>query len=402
MRKPRILFVDDEELVLDAMNRSTRQMRHEWDIDFANSGSAALRMMSEATFDVLVTDLSMPEMSGVELLAKVKERHPSVVRIVLSGDPDQDNPHKVAESAHQYLTKPCSSEVLHLTVQQAVARRAELGNANLKALVSKLGKLPSIPALYQKIMVQLQQPDTTLASIGEIISKDMAMTTKLLQMVNSPFFGLTAKVSNPAHACRLLGLETIKALVLTSKIFSSFDDCPACLDVKMLWQHSLSVGIFAKTIAQDAGIDLESRDAAFTAGLLHDIGKLILGKHLPTEYARATLLREQEGQSLADAERTVFNSSHAEVGAYLIDLWGLPQQIGEGIANHHQPERQSDTILSTSLVVHIANWMSHDLAGETDAASQLNDDYVLALGLQDRIANWKATCEQKNQHELLL
>ena len=402
MNKRKILFVDDDELVLKAINRSTREMRQEWDVAFASDGHLALQMMSDVNFDVIVTDLSMPRMSGMDLLAQVKETYPGVIRIVLSGDPDQHNPHKVAGSAHQYLTKPCSSARLRETIQQACARKENVDHDGLEVLVSKLGGLPSLPTLYQKIMVEVQRRNTSLKNIGDIIAKDMSMTSKLLQMVNSPFFGLTRKVSNPAHACRLLGLETVKALVLTSKIFSEFETCHiGRFDLTKLWKHSLSVANFARIIAQEAGAKQDTIDAAFTSGLLHDVGKLILSSNLPADYDRALLLYEQEGGHLFEAERTIFHSTHAAVGAYLVDLWGLPQQIGDGIANHHHPERNTTAILSTALVVHVANQISYDLSEEADP-SQLNFDYLHQLGLVDMLESWKEKCAKTRHQKLTL
>ena len=158
--KSKILFVDDEENVIHGLKRMLRTMRHEWDMGFAMSGQGALDILDGEPYDVLVTDMRMPAMSGTQLLNEVMNRYPHMVRIVLSGNADQEMILKSVRSAHQYLSKPCSPEILKSTVARAHALRGVLADDSLKGLVSGIETLPSLPSLYVEIMEALQSPSS--------------------------------------------------------------------------------------------------------------------------------------------------------------------------------------------------------------------------------------------------
>ncbi len=391
MSKHRLLFVDDEALVLQGLSRAFRPMRHVWDVDFATSGSMALHMMAATKYDAIVTDICMPEVNGLELLDLVKQQHPGVIRIVLSGQADEEKSARAAGATHQYLMKPCESQQLQQTIKHALARRDGVDNVELRTLVARLDRLPSLPTLYKDIIAHLQHPEASLRTIGKIIAKDMAMTAKLLQLVNSPFFGLSRKVANPAHACQLLGLATVKALVLTTKIFAEFESLQVQrIDLKVLWRHSLSVGSRARRMADSLRCSRSLAEEAFTAGLLHDIGKLIVSTNLPVEYEEVASLIAEGDLAPHQAEKEVFNTTHAEVGAYLADLWGLPHAISEGIANHHFPDRGEHGNLTPATLVHVADYLDHEMThGRHQTEVELNADHLERLAIGDQLQEWK-------------
>jgi len=218
--KKRVLFVDDEPRILDGLKRMLRHMRDEWEMSFVESGEAALKVLESARFDVVVSDMRMPGMDGAELLTRVMERYPQIVRIVLSGHADKEMILKTVRPAHQYLSKPCDPEKLRSTVARASALRGLLADELLKQLVSQMSTLPSAPSLYNEVMNELRSGEGSVQRVGEIVSKDVGMTAKILQVVNSAFFGVPRHVESPAQAVSLLGLETIKALALSAQVFS--------------------------------------------------------------------------------------------------------------------------------------------------------------------------------------
>jgi len=284
-RKRWLLFVDDEPLVLKGLERMMRSMRREWEMRFVSSGSEALKIMHRQSFDAIISDMRMPGMDGAQLLTEVMKSHPDAVRIILSGQLDQEMTMKTVRSAHQHLAKPCEPEILKSTLAQAFALRDILLNDNLKKLVSRIESLPSLPSLYLEIMEELQSANTSFQKVGEIIAKDVGMTAKILQMVNSAFFGLYRRISKPQEAVSLLGFETIKSLVLTAKIFSQFDQKKLVeFSLDELWTHSMLTGLFAKTISQTESNMGEGSDDAYLAGLLHDLGKLVLAQNLSDLY----------------------------------------------------------------------------------------------------------------------
>src|SRR5437762_9749706 len=157
--KKRVLFVDDEPLVLQGLQRMLRHMRQEWEMEFVDSGPKALEAMASNPFAVIVSDMRMPGMNGAHLLNEVMKRYPKTVRLILSGHADQDLIMKCVGSTHQYLTKPCEPEALKATVRRASALAGSLQNEKLLQLISQMDRLPSIPALYVEVMEKLQRPE---------------------------------------------------------------------------------------------------------------------------------------------------------------------------------------------------------------------------------------------------
>jgi CheY-like chemotaxis protein len=197
-------------------------LRSEWQMDFVSSAPAALRRMAETEFDVLVTDIRMPEMSGIELLTEVVERYPQVIRLVLSGTVELDLTLRSAALAHQYLVKPCDAATLRGKVDHALNLRVMLGDPALKRLISRLPSLPSAPAIYLKLLEALRSPDVSVKEIGTIIEQDIGMTAKILQLVNSAFFGITRRIVTPGEAVAYLGVDAVRAFTLSASAFAQF------------------------------------------------------------------------------------------------------------------------------------------------------------------------------------
>ncbi len=363
MEKKHILFVDDEPMLLEALQRMLRDKRNEWEMSFAGSGQEALEFLSGREFDVLVSDMRMPGMNGAELLNEVKSRFPGVIRMILSGQSDQEAVMKLVLPAHQYLSKPCDPETIRLSIERELQLNDLLTNDSIRHVISGIDTLPSSPALYAGVMEELRAPDPSINAIAELISKDVAMTAKLLQLVNSAFFALQQHVSNPMQAVSLLGLDTIRTLVLSIHIFSQFDQQKlSTLNIAEVWKHSLMIGLFAKTISRAENQSQVQVDDALMAGLLHDAGKLVLAANFPREYSDITALMEKEGLTANEAEGRVLNgTTHAEIGAYLMGLWGLPRSIVEAIAFHHRPHPDIVRSFNAVVAVYAANLLEHDM-----------------------------------------
>jgi putative nucleotidyltransferase with HDIG domain len=392
--KKRILFVDDEPKVLEGLGRMLRVMRDEWEMRFATGGPEALEIMAAEPFDLVVTDMRMPVMNGLEFLKEVREKHPKVIRIMLSGHADQVLIMSSAGAAHQYLSKPCDAEVLRSTVRRAIELRELLANEKIKLLVGRMSTLPSLPSLYVEVVQELQSVDASVRHVGEIIAKDPGMTAKILQLVNSAFFGIRRRVSNPTDAVAYLGLETIQSLVLSVKVFSKFESSgtPGC-SIDQISSHSLATAILAKRIAEGEHASKAMADEAFTAGLLHDLGKLLLSSNLPEQYGAVVARSMSAGAGYCDVEREILGSTHAEVGAYLMGLWGLPDPIVEAIALHHRPSDCAQKAFCALSAVHAANALEYELqAGrqQTMPPALLDQAYIAAIGKTERLNDWRA------------
>jgi HD-like signal output (HDOD) protein/CheY-like chemotaxis protein len=389
--KRRILFVDDEAMILQGLQRMLRSMRAEWEMEFVDGAEAALRLLNQKPFDVIVSDMRMPRMNGAELLTEVMKRHPTIVRLILSGYADKDLILKCVGSTHQYLAKPCDTDSLKATITRASNLEDSFRNERLKTLVRQMKHLPSIPTLYTQVVKKISRPDTSVEEIGSLVGRDMSMTAQVLKLANSAFFGLQQQLSSPEEAVAYLGLDTIKSLVLSIHAFSQFEKAETgALKIESLWSHSLQVASTAKRISKLEGQDAKTAEEAFTAGLLHDIGKLVLAVNLPNEYAEAVRLAHT-GLELPLAEHQVFGFNHADVGGYLIGLWGLPVPVVEAVALHHCPSRATQPAFSPLTSVHAANvleWERSNSANGTPGP-QLDDNYLGLVGVSCRLLAWR-------------
>ncbi|MFW6147706.1 MAG: HDOD domain-containing protein [Thermodesulfobacteriota bacterium] len=396
--KRRILFVDDEPKILQGLRRMLRSMRHEWEMEFAESGPDALNMLDREAFDVVVSDMRMPGMDGSDLLTQIQRRFPSIVRIVLSGHSDQESILKSVRPAHQYLSKPCEPELLISTVKRSCALRDLLRQESLRRIVSQTESLPCLPSLYTELMEELRLSDGSIERVGEIIEKDIGMTAKLAQLVNSSFFGLPRHISNPSQAVILLGFDTVKSLVLTVGLFSQFDPSAlSVLHVESIYNHSMKTGAIARQIAKSEHIADELIDNAFMAGLLHDIGKLVLAARLPEAYREVFELIRQGGISFPEAETEILGASHADVGAYLLGLWGLPEAVVGAVAFHHNPRNCPIATFNPLTAVYAANILeshNHASADIEDLKKEFDSEYIKRLGLNERIPAWVGISQQ--------
>lgn len=393
----RIIFVDDEPRVLQGLQRMLRPLRHEWDMAFMESGKEVLDTLAERPVNVVVSDLQMPGMDGTALFAEIRQRHPEVVRIVLSGHLSKGTTRRAVGVAHQYVSKPCDAEILKRTINRAFGLRTLLDDESLTRLLAQTQSLPSLPSLYAEIIAELQKPNMSIKKVGEIISKDAAMTAKVLQLVNSAFFGLPRHVSGPAQAAILLGTDTIQALALGLGIFSEFKKpSVSALKLEPLWKHTVQTAALAKKIAIAETAEREVADDALMAGVLHDVGKLVLAQNFPKRYDQATQRAREKRIGQVDAEREVFGATHGEVGAYLLGLWGLPDPIVEAVAFHHCPAKAMEIALSPLTAVHAANILEHNQNGaqKDNGLSQLDLHYLSDLGLADRIPAWQDICKK--------
>ena len=333
----KILFVDDEVNVLNGLQRMLRRLSGEWQMRFVSSGADALEVLAKEPFDVVVSDVRMPVMDGVQLLSLVQQRHPEVIRIILSGHAGQDSMLLAVGPAHQCLSKPCDSDKIQATVQRATTLRNAMRNEGLQKVVARMTKLPSLPSLYQQIMQELRKPDPSIGNVAKVAAQDMAMSAKVLQLVNSSFFGLGHEVSDPARAVMHLGMETVRTLALYTGVFEQLDAQTKVL-IGNLWGHSARIGGIARRIATSERAPRDVCDGAFQAGFLHDVGRLVVAANMPEVSRRLGPCGVLENGKSLQIEREILGVTHAEVGGYLLGIWGLPNAVVEVVMFHHSAQ----------------------------------------------------------------
>lgn len=356
-QKRQIIFVDDDVFVLKGYQRALEPYAGAWDVYFCTTGQEALTLIGRQPFDAIITDLRMPGMSGIELLEQVILHHPSIIRMIMSGNVEEPSAYRAASLAHQLMAKPCDIQTIFSAVEDTCHLRDALSDKKLVKIITGLKSLPSVPTLYVRLLKEFEREQPTLAKVGEIISMDIAMTAKILQLVNSAFFSIPYSVSNLNQALSILGLNTIKSLVLSVGVFSEYQTRPSsAFSIEELWQHSIFVGNLSRTIAVSANLSRAEQDEAQMAGILHDVGKLIQ-TDIPGFYR---LLSMNTKIPEIQMEYHYIGTSHAEIGAYMLSLWGLPSTVIKAVAFHHKPITQTAYKMDAVFCVYIANHLYHD------------------------------------------
>ncbi len=355
----RILFVDDEPRVLEGLKRLLRPQRHEWEMAFAEGGEAALALLARDPFDVVVTDMRMPGMDGADLLEKVRELYPHMGRIVLSGHIEVQFALRTVRLAHQFLLKPCDAAALRAAIGRVCNLEGTLPNESLARAIGGMGELPSSPRLYCSLTQALVNPDCSLDQIGSIIEKDVAISAKVLQLVNSALFGLSRDISSVRDGVSYLGFNTLQNLVVTVEALRAF---PISRRLS-----GFSIDVFEKhaettaRVTRSFSLPKEAAEVALAGGLLHDVGKLVLAACLPEQLEEALRVAEERKKPLHEVEAELYGVTHADIGAYLLGLWGLPKQITHAVAYHHSPLSLPDQGLSASAVVYLSNILAHEI-----------------------------------------
>jgi putative nucleotidyltransferase with HDIG domain len=356
-------------------------------MNFVDNAEAALQALEKEPYDAVISDMRMPLMDGAQLLEQIKQRYPDVVRMILSGQSSREAVYRSIAPAHQFLSKPCDPQELAARLEQAFTMRDLLANQSLKTVISRLRSIPSLPTLYHEVTAALRLESPSLDKIARIISKDVGMAAKMLQLANSAFVGTSGRVHSLQQALSLIGTETVRTLVLSVHVFSQFDgNTQIRASLPALWDHSVAVSALAQRIASSEGCAKVVVEQSFTAGLLHDIGKVVLLAEMPREYHQIF----ESQTEMKDLERQQLGCTHAEVGAYLMSIWGLPLSLVHAVVFHHHPSDSTETTFSSLTAVHVAdaivsategNRLNHDV--------ELDTLYLDRLGLRDKESLWR-------------
>lgn len=399
----RLLFVDDEAHLLDGLRNLLRRRRKEWDMDFALGGEAALQQLRAAPCDIVVADLRMPGMDGVALLKRVREEFPHVVRVVLSGHSDLTATISAVPVAHQYLSKPIDAARFQDVLQRACDLQELLQDQRLRRVVGGAANLPSLPQVYGALQRELDNPDVSLSSISRIVAQDVALSAGVLRLVNSSFFGGTHHITALDKAVSYLGVSTIKNLALSLEVFRAFPDVPALpgFSLPALQRHCLATAALARQLLRGG----EHAEMAFAAGLLHDVGKLVLASRAPGELLDLLATARREDRPVHEVALLRHGVCHAEIGAYLLGLWGLPYDIVEAVAYHHRPPQpraadpegarlgEAPPPLDVHTAVYLANALVNEHEDDGLPHQAVEPSYLSQLGLPADIARWRALAE---------
>ncbi|HTY94280.1 MAG TPA: response regulator [Steroidobacteraceae bacterium] len=332
-----VLFVDDEPQVLEGLRLRLQPLNDRWRMTFVDSGADALSRFEHAPHDVIVSDISMPGMDGAQLLHAISERWPATIRIALSGMTEGEQRLRLLPLAHQYLSKPCHAAQLEDAVLRSLQLREELAHPGVRAIVGRIRHLPARPQVFAKLQLTMARADASAADVAGVIAGDAAVTARVLQIANSAFFRRARRISSIEQAVVHLGFQSVRNLVLCAEVFAHWPAHirHAAVDLEDLQMHAQRTAAVARAINAGA----EYADDTVLAALLHDIGYWMLIQECPRELEQAVELALAAGICLPQAEYEILGASHAEIGAYLLAVWGLPYAVVEAVAHHHRPQR---------------------------------------------------------------
>lgn len=383
----RVIFVDDEPKVLEGIENLMFDYMDDWDMVFVDSGARALDELAACEYDVMVTDMRMPGMDGAELLERVKEAYPRMIRFVLSGHSEAEAALRALPITHQFLSKPCAPETLIGALERACSLERLVADGSVRAAVGDVASLPIRPAIYSRLLEILAGDDWSLADVGDEIARDIAISTKVLAVSNSAFFSRGRTVTDVRQAVSRLGVAFVTNLVLSLEVYARAKP-PAGLDLEALHREGITVAAIAQKIApRPLAAD------AFLAGLVHDIGRLVIATASSGEFATIRARASDEAAQPREIELELFGTTHAEVGAYFLGLWGMTYPVIEAVAHHHAPERiVSEEDVDVTGAVYIAATLRTALSAGHEPS--FDPDYVNRAGIADRLADWQTTADR--------
>ena len=377
--------------MLSGLRRMLRANRREWDMHFANGGQEALSLVSKLDTKVIVSDMKMPEIDGATLLSKVSRSNPEVVRLILSGQAEKSKILEAVSVAHQYLSKPCDSDVLRSTICKICDSQQQLNNPDLQSLVTQISNIPALGENLAKLANAFDSGESAFGDIKSIVSKDIGLAAKVMQMVSTSFFGMPQPKVSVISACDLLGFELLNQLFFEKGVSQPLE-CESMGKISFpdLYEHSHRVAKLAAKIARLNNCSEEMIAVAGNAGLFHDIGRLILARFFPEEYCQAMKLAEQEGIELDEAEQQVFGSPHTHVGSFLLNLWGISTETVSTVRSFKESGDPPASEFNSSMAVFAANQLINEQCGRNQKTPLEQSDRIRQLGCVDAVAQWRA------------
>ena len=381
----KILIVDNQPKVYQGLKRVLWTQKPDWDLFYAENGQKALELIDEQKFDVIVSDIKMPVMNGSELLNHIYTKQPDIIRIVLSGKCDQDSAFKLVSTTHLFLAKPCDPKTFINFIERAMKNKLILNNPIIIKIINSIQSIPSMPDTYLKLTSVLQKDNANINTIVEIISNDVALAAKILQMVNSAFFSLNWHVTNLSQAINVLGIDTLKMLVLSYGLLQKFEvKKVGKLSIDALWKENTKVAFLAKELAMKSNESNQIVEEVFVSSLLLKIGILLLAKNYNLKFEQAIKIATETSTFLTDAEKRIYACSHAEIGAYLLSIWGLPGEIVDAVAFHMYP--QYDEFRSSNVLLY-AHYASSYVGASSmivpNPHARFNMPFLEAMGIKE-------------------
>ncbi|PPR77149.1 MAG: Nitrogen regulation protein NR(I) [Alphaproteobacteria bacterium MarineAlpha3_Bin5] len=397
-----VLFIDDEDWLLQALRRRLRSMRLEWNVEFVNNGSEALRHIEQKNIDVVISDIRMPGMSGTALLKTIQERHPEVVRIILSGYVENIQILEAVGASHQYLAKPCGAEKIVEAINRSIHLRSHIPSQCLLRRVTGITNIPILPDAFERFMKELSEATASINSIADVIEHNFAIAAIIMKLTNSEYLGLPNKMISIKNAVQYLGIETIQSLVKVTGVFDLMDyKRDIALQIRTINRESMAIASLARQIALSENLGKDEAEIAFCAGLFSQLGSVLFLMDKSSKSRGYLQKLKSEPLVIPETEKMLFGTTHAYVGAYLLSLWGFTDSIIEAVLYQHDPSKANVKIFNATTSVYIARelichlWAVNNVEIERQNRVQLNAPYLRELGKLDRVAVWEGLCNEQ-------
>lgn len=391
----KVLFVDDSPSVIDMLKRMVHSQNGDWHVRYAIGGIEAVGLLDIEQFDVIVTDLQMPEIDGVKLLKYVQKSFPELIRIIFSASLTKEAVRKVAPFTHRFISKPCGVDKLAQTIENTVFIYRQLDNKRIQKVLTKTNTIPSLPKIYQELMDRIEDEEFSLRDAGHLISSDIGMSANILKQIN--LLGYGNEISSVEQAVAFLGLNSVKAIALSTHIFHSVSlkDIPY-FSLETLIRHSMLTAQFAKIITLIETGEANIAELAFVGGVLHDMGAIVFAINFPRKYGDVLSRVYKAGRPIADVERNLIGTSHGELAAHILALWGFQESILTAVAFHEEPLNRSVESFSILTAVYVGSILAHIYEGDEQYTENELDEslYLQQLNCSSRLPLWKEKCKE--------
>ncbi len=386
---PEVLLVDDEELVLRGLARYLSMERPHWRVRVATSAERALEQLALHPADVCVSDLGLGDVDGIALLGEIAQRYPRTVRVLYSAALPEERAAESADVAHQAFTKGAEPRALVRAVESALQAAAPIADRTLWALIAGDNRLPPAPSVFLRLEEAARNTHTTTEDLTRIVAHDTAVSARVLQLASSAFLGLPPHVRTLEGAVAWLGLQKVRALVLSVEVYRGFaGQMPPPLTASGVSAHSFRVAEIAVRIARQ--ICPGDAEVAFMAGVVHDLGVLVLATRAPERYAEVLRYAAQHEITPYRAEQAILGTTHAVVGAAVMELWGLPDSIVDAVRGHHEPPRGRRRTAAAAL--YVANQLLDEL--DEGPSDELDASTLAAMGIPAaKLDEWRSLAE---------
>ncbi|MGF1448732.1 MAG: HDOD domain-containing protein [Opitutales bacterium] len=372
-----------------ALNRPMQQLLREmpeWSLQCFQNEIAALVAVQNSERAAVLVDAEETVRTPA-FLRKLAGRHPETIRVACASAQEMRKLRDLCGWANQFVFKPLAPERLRQRLQLAESLRPLLTHRQTLNLVTGLKTLPAFLDAYAELLDAMDAPDVSLENLGLKIERDVGLCSTILSLANSAFFGRASEATTAAEAVGTLGLSAIRAVVMAYPALSLMDRSPELQKRRAeFWSHAQRVSEIARVIARRAGLSSQGISHAYSGGLLHDVGKLILGSNHGQKYDTYLDYAQSKGEPLHRVEQAMLGTNHALIGAFMLAIWGVPKPIVNSIWQHHAEEKDQTDVIDVPAVVRGANQVAHLLSAiqRSDSDEATFDETDMA----PRIIDW--------------